>query len=237
MWMALICVKLQVKLHLQRFLSCILVVIVLNWWETEDIFLLYCQTSLIYFGPRLLWWSVHMCSCALEHLSMYSVCHFLPGTYLYVRVCVTFRKENETEWNREKERDICRCPLEGTRRPAWFFIRFSGLWCCSCCLLLYQLLNPLMQPGIDSGRLHVLRLWLDLQRKSSETFDAPSAIFPVLSYRRPLWWVSWQRLHCLAWGHFVSCCLGQFNWEANLLPLLLIDTQHPLKHIVLHNRM
>lgn len=45
----------------------------------------------------------------------------------------------------------------------------------------------------------------------------------MLSYRTP-WRLSWQRLHCLACGHFVSCCLGHFYWEANLLPLLLTHT-------------
>ena len=120
------------------------------------------------------------------------------------------RDSRERETERDKvtqgeKRDICGFPLQGPRRPARFFIRYSGLWCCSCCLLLHRLLRPPIRPGTDTRRLHGLRLWVDLQREIIwKTFDAPSASFPALSHRRPLWWASWQRLGRLAPRTFLS---------------------------------
>lgn len=188
------------KLHLKTLLAWVFSTnwLELSWNRTHSFSFksLHPQTSFSCFGSWLLLRGLciqNVYVCLFEKVCAISswVC-----IYMYVR-----------ERQRERHRDICGCPLEETRRPAWFFIRFSGLWCCSCCLLLYQLLNPLIQPGIGSGRLRLL--WLDLQRKWSETFDAPSAIFPVLSYRRPFRWrASWQRLQCLAWGHLCQLLFG-----------------------------
>lgn len=110
-------------------------------------------------------------------------------------------------------------PFRKRSTPAWFFTRFLSLWWFLCHHLLYLLLNPLIQLGIDGGGLHVWRfdkiiwnLWCSL------------CYISQLSHKRTLRCVSWQGIHCHAWGHFVSRCFGQFNLEANLLPLLFIHT-------------
>lgn len=57
---------------------------------------------------------------------------------LYVYTFESWERETESERDKVtqgEKRDICGFPLQGPRRPAWFFIRYSGLWCCSCCLL------------------------------------------------------------------------------------------------------
>lgn len=99
----------------------------------------------------------NMCCMCESTLNVFSKC---------LSVCVSLRV-----------RDICGCPLEERGRPAQFSLRFLGLWCCSCCLLLYQLPEPVMQPGrdkadylycdCDSSKRIIWNLWCSLSCISS----------------------------------------------------------------------
>lgn len=81
--------------------------------------------------------------------------------------------------------------------------------------LMLLLLSPLMQTvkpshatgGIGSGRVCVL--WLGLQRKMIWTLlTLPQLRFQRSNYRRPSCRVGWQRLRCLARGHFCQLLFG-----------------------------
>lgn len=181
------------------------------------------------------------CLCVNMHWSVFS-CVSPPPTSGYESICIYVWILRKRDRERERQSDTGR-----EKRHLWIsppgteasrLVLYQVLW--ALMLLLLPPLTPTATPSDTSGDRHSQITWIAIVSRSSKrnhlkkTFDAPSASFPALSHRRPLWWASWQRLGpSRPEDIFVSCCLGQFNWEANLLPLLLIHTH---THSVLCNK-
>lgn len=171
-----------------------------------------------------------LCKYALERLFMcVSPPHLRVWIYMYIRLNLEKERQRarETKWHRERKETSVDFPSRDRGVPLGSLSGTLGFDAAPAA----SSLTPTATPSDTSGDRHSQITWIAIVSRSSKrnhlkkTFDAPSASFPALSHRRPLWWASWQRLGpSRPEDIFVSCCLGQFNWEANLLPLLLIHT-------------
>lgn len=126
-----------VKLHLKTLLIWVLVLIDSRWCETWNTFFSLIHSFIIISA----FMELLCCLCVNMHWSVVSCVSPPPpppGMNLYVYTFESWERETESERDKVtqgEKRDICGFPLQGPRLPAWFFIRYSGLWCCSCCLL------------------------------------------------------------------------------------------------------
>ena len=145
------------------------------------------------------------------------------------------RDSRERETERDKvtqgeKRDICGFPLQGPRRPARFFIRYSG----ALMLLLLPPLTPTATPSDTSGDRHSQITWIAIVSRSSKRNHLKNLwcslcfISSALTQKAIMMSELAEARPSRPEDIFVSCCLGQFNWEANLLPLLLIHTHRVL---------
>ena len=178
------------------------------------------------------------CLCVNMHRSVVSCVSPPPRVWIYMYMRSSLEKERqrarETKWHRERKETSVDFPSRDRGVPLGSLSGTRGFDAAPAA----SSLIPTATPYDTSGDRHSQITWIAIVSRSSKrnhlkkTFDAPSASFPALSHRRPLWWASWQRLGpSRPEDIFVSCCLGQFNWEANLLPLLLIHT-HTHTHTV-----
>lgn len=218
-----------VKLHLKTLLIWVLVLIDSRWCETWNTFFSLIHSFIIISA----FMELLCCLCVNMHWSVFSCVssppHLRVWIYMYIRLNLEKERQRarETKWHRERKETSVDFPSRDRGVPLGSLSGTLGFDAAPAA----SSLTPTATPSDTSGDRHSQITWIAIVSRSSKrnhlkkTFDAPSASFPALSHRRPLWWASWQRLGpSRPEDIFVSCCLGQFNWEANLLPLLLIHT-------------